>query len=211
VEQRALPEQQSYVDRLARELQHMARLVEEVLSFSKASTMADRVKVEAVNVLRLVNDVVNQEAADVDVRVNVPPDLEICTLREALDRALANVVRNAVRYASQHGPIEIFASENPGVGGIEIFVRDHGPGVPEEALPKLFEPFYRPEAARGRHTGGSGLGLAIVRRCMEACGGGVQVARAEPNGLWFTFWLPQMAMVLPLASGPSGSRGYALT
>ena len=56
-------------------------------------------------------------------------------------------------------------------------------GVPPEALPRLFEPFYRPEVARGRNTGGSGLGLAIVKRCVSACGGTVAARLREPQGL----------------------------
>jgi two-component system sensor histidine kinase CpxA len=62
-----------------------------------------------------------------------------------------------------------------------IEIADRGPGVPEEAISRLFEPFYRPEAARGRTTGGSGLGLAITKRCIEACGGKV-IARNRPGG-----------------------------
>ena len=68
-------------------------------------------------------------------------------------------------------------------GGIAITIRDHGPGVPPDALEKIFEPFYRPEAARQRTTGGAGLGLAIVRRCVEACGGTVTATLATPAGL----------------------------
>ena len=62
----------------------------------------------------------NQEAADAQVQVSVPAELRVNTLREALERALANVVRNAVRYAGQHGPIEIYACESPGVQGWNV-------------------------------------------------------------------------------------------
>jgi two-component system sensor histidine kinase CpxA len=71
-------------------------------------------------------------------------------------------------------------------------ILDQGPGVPPETLPRLFEPFYRPEAARGRNTGGSGLGLAIVKRCIEACGGTVTARLRQPNGLAIEMLIPKV-------------------
>ena len=68
-------------------------------------------------------------------------------------------------------------------------VADHGPGVPPEALARLFDPFFRPETARTRETGGVGLGLAIVKSCVEACGGRVAVRNREPSGLELIFML----------------------
>jgi two-component system sensor histidine kinase CpxA len=73
---------------------------------------------------------------------------------------------------------------------VTIQIADRGPGVPEEALQRLFEPFYRPEAARGRTTGGSGLGLAISKRCIEVCGGTVTAQNREGGGLEVVIILP---------------------
>ena len=189
VEQRAVPEQAACIEKLDRELQHMARLVEEVLSFSKAATLPERVEPEEFFIAELAAAAVAREAAEARVEVHIPVDLRIRTLREALDRALANVLRNSVRYAAQAGPIKIRACDTG--GAIEITVRDHGPGVPADTLGKIFEPFYRPEAARQRNTGGAGLGLAIVRRCVEACGGSVAAANVEPCGLEVKITLPR--------------------
>ena len=74
---------------------------------------------------------------------------------------------------------------------VYIQILDQGPGVPPETLPRLFEPFYRPEAARGRNTGGSGLGLAIVKRCIEACGGTVTARLCQPTGLAIEMLIPK--------------------
>ena len=189
VEQRAAPEQAGYIEKLDRELQHMARLVEEVLSFSKAATLPERVEPEEFALGELVADAVSREAADARVEIQVPAELRLRTIREALDRALSNVLRNAVRYAAHAGPIEI-RSEGTGEA-IGITVRDHGPGLPPDALEKIFEPFYRPEAARQRTTGGAGLGLAIVKRCIEACGGSVAATNCTPAGLQVKITLPQ--------------------
>ena len=189
VEQRATPEQTGYLQKLDSELQHMARLVEEVLSFSKAATLPSLAAPEDFSLPDLIAAVVAREAADVRVEIDIPAGLRIHTIREALDRALSNVLRNAVRYAAQAGPIEIHAHAL--TDAVEITVRDHGPGVPADALEKIFEPFYRPEAARQRTTGGGGLGLAIVKRCVEACRGTVAASLVVPTGLKVLVRIPR--------------------
>jgi two-component system sensor histidine kinase CpxA len=188
VEQRAVPEQAGYLEKLDRELQHMARLVEEVMSFTKASALPSLAEPEEFALADLVGGIIAREAPEARVEVHIPADLRVRTIREALDRALSNVLRNAVRYAAHAGPIEVRA-EAAGDATV-ITVRDHGPGVPADALGKIFEPFFRPEAARQRTTGGAGLGLAIVKRCAEACGGSVSAANCEPGGLQVKITLP---------------------
>ena len=189
VEQRAVPEQAGHLEKLDRELQHMARLVEEVLSFTKASALPALVAPEEFALADLAAEIIAREAADARVEVHIPADLRIRTIREAFDRAVSNVLRNAVRYAAHAGPIEMRAQSEG--DAVEITVRDHGPGIPADALEKIFEPFYRPEAARQRTTGGAGLGLAIVKRCVEACDGTVAATNCEPNGLQVKITLPR--------------------
>jgi signal transduction histidine kinase len=70
-----------------------------------------------------------------------------------------------------------------GDGKIALTVSDSGPGVPEEMLDRLFDPFFRPDVSRVRETGGTGLGLAIVKSAIEACGGSVSLRNREPQGL----------------------------
>ena len=109
-------------------------------------------------------------------------------MMDALDRAIGNVLRNAARYAADAGPIQIHATQQD--CNTIIRISDQGPGVSPEALPRLFEPFYRPEAARRRTTGGSGLGLAITKRCIEACRGTVTAKLREPTGLEIVISIP---------------------
>jgi two-component system sensor histidine kinase CpxA len=104
-----------------------------------------------------------------------------------LSRAIGNLVRNAQRYAAGTGPVEISAARAN--GHVSITVSDRGPGVSAEALPRLLEPFYRPDVARSRESGGVGLGLAIVKSCTEACGGKVEVANRAGGGLSVTLKL----------------------
>ncbi len=184
VEHRSTPEQASYLKKLDNELQHMAKLVEEVLVFSKAATLPERETAETFDLRELIVQIIAREAPDSEIQVDVG-DLKLYTLRSAMDRALGNVLRNAVRYAKD---IEIHAKDEH--GSVIIQVLDQGPGVPADSLARLFEPFYRPEAARGRNTGGSGLGLAITKRCIEACGGTVTVRERNGGGLVFECVLP---------------------
>jgi two-component system sensor histidine kinase CpxA len=102
-----------------------------------------------------------------------------------LERALANLVRNAIRHSA--GPVEI--SAQPVGGEILVVVADSGPGVPEETLQRIFEPFYRVDPSRSRDTGGVGLGLAIVKTCVEACGGRISCRNRQLDGLEVTVHL----------------------
>ena len=186
VEQRSTPDQATYLQKLDRELQHMAKLVEEVLAFTKAETIPDRETPEAIDLRELLPNILAREAPENGVKLEIG-DIKLHSLRNALDRAIGNVCRNAIRYAKD---IEITAkAEN---GRVNIEIADRGPGVPEDAVSRLFEPFFRPEAARGRSTGGSGLGLAITKRCIEACGGTVTAQNREGGGLSVQIEIPMM-------------------
>lgn len=201
IEQRGTPEQAIYLEKIDRELQHMAKLVEEVLTFSKAATIPDRETPDDTNLRDLITAVIAREAPDADIQLEVPVDLHLHALHDALDRAIGNILRNAIRYASHAGPIQIHAEDSNGQTVIRI--ADQGPGVAPEALSRLFEPFYRPEVARARHTGGSGLGLAIVKRCVEACNGTVSVNLRNPQGLEVKVVIPNGVGVSPVT--PSSS------
>ena len=92
-----------------------------------------------------------------------------------------------MRYAGGPGPIIISAQLQ--ADRIVVTVADCGPGVPDEALERIFTPFFRLESARDRKTGGTGLGLAIARSCVEACGGTVTCSNRKPHGLNVTLTL----------------------
>lgn len=163
-----------------------AKLVGEVLAFSKAATLPERETAETFDLRELIVQVIAREAPESEIQLQVE-DMKLHTLRSALDRALGNVLRNAVRYAKD---IEIHAKTEDGSAIIQVL--DQGPGVPADSLERLFEPFYRPEAARGRNTGGSGLGLAITKRCIDACSGTVTASNREGGGLAVEFVIQSM-------------------
>ena len=180
LEQRADEKQQVYVADVREEVQHMSELVNELLSFSKAGLKEKEIKLQPVRLAELAQRVVAREAAD-QVQIEIPAELEALAEPDLIARALANLVRNALRYAGNAGPITITGSDTG--SAVTITVADSGPGVPPETLQQIFDPFYRLEASRSRDTGGIGLGLAIVKTCVEACQGTVTAKNRQPTGL----------------------------
>ncbi len=183
LEQRATDEQRPRVEGVREELDHMADIVNELLSFSKASLRPQAVALEPVALGPLIHEVARRETGaldDAEIGVEESDGLRVMADRHLLARALGNLLRNAMRYAGEAGPIRIDAAPSTG-DRIRITVRDRGPGIPEEDLAHVLDPFYRPDEARTRESGGAGLGLAIVKTCAEACGGRVVCRNAEPG------------------------------
>ena len=189
LEERADPKDKPYVDDLREEVQHMSGLVNELLSFSKASLGATNLRLQAVSLRPLVERAVRREVREgVDLRVEVADGVQVLADPELIVRAVSNLLRNAVLYAGTAGPITVSAQalENE----VELIVADSGTGVPEADLPKLFDPFYRVDTARARETGGVGLGLSIVKTCVESCHGSVTCWNGESGGFAVAIRLP---------------------
>jgi signal transduction histidine kinase len=180
VEATANEKQRAYLTDGLEEVDAMTELVGELLAVARAEVDPAKAKLQSVELAPLVERVAKREGDDdVEIKIEVPEGLNVTADPDLLSRAIGNLLRNAVRYASHAGPIKLSASREG--EKICIEVTDQGPGVPDEALPKLFEPFYRPEADRDRDTGGTGLGTAIVKTCTEACGGTVIARNLKPG------------------------------
>jgi len=112
-----------------------------------------------------------------------------------LHSAVENVVRNAIRYTQEGTSVDVELTSETRAGAHEAVLRvsDSGPGVPAEALAKLFEPFYRLDDARERQTGGVGLGLAITERAVRFHGGKVAAYNRDGGGLVVEIRLPLIA------------------
>jgi signal transduction histidine kinase len=125
--------------------------------------------------------------------------IEAATIRSAaltgdedlIRRLMVNLLDNAVRYSPPHSTVRLELEQAP--GGYTLSVSDHGPGIPAEAQPHIFERFYRADTARARRgggNGGAGLGLALSRWIAEVHGGHLRLARSSEAGTTFTAFLP---------------------
>ncbi len=185
LEQRIGRESRQRVIDVMEDVDHLSNLVNELLAFSRAEMKSKTVKLESIELLPVVQTAVKREALSAArIAVRIKPGIRVVASSQLLTRALANLLRNAVKYAAGTGTINVTAQKIN--GGVEIEVRDAGSGVPEDLLDQLFEPFFRPEASRDRDSGGVGLGLAIVKTCVETCKGTVSAANLKPKGFAVT-------------------------
>ncbi len=178
-----------YIADLRDDVTVMIRLTDELLQIARAEGAMGTQALIPINVADAVRAAVRRESVEgIDLRIEVDVHLMVCADQDYLVRALANILRNAVWYAGDRGPIVVSAGQI--ANHVEIRVTDSGPGVPEASRDQIFAPFYRLDDARARQTGGTGLGLAIVRTCIEACGGTVWCHNRQPTGLDVTIRLP---------------------
>jgi two-component system OmpR family sensor kinase len=191
LEQATPEERQRALATLQREVGRMSRLVEELLSLSRAeegSLPGSMVQFDAADMLAEVAE----SAALVDpshpLELSVHGALPLVGDREALTRAVRNLVDNALKHSPPGAPVTIEGLAGP--GEIRLRVRDRGPGIAAEDLPHVFARFYRADRSRSRHTGGSGLGLAIVRAVVEAHHGRAELRNPPEGGLEATVVLP---------------------
>ena len=188
LEQNADENSREFVEDVREEVRHMSSLINQLLSFSKASLGANRAQLQFVHLREIIDDAVSRERTEnAQIETHVAEQLTACADPDLLRRAVANLLRNAIRYAASFGPITINAARQK--DAVLITVADCGSGVPPDALEKLFEPFFRTDAARTRESGGAGLGLAIVKSCIEACDGVVTARNRKPRGFEVTIAL----------------------
>lgn len=182
LESKATADQRDYVNDIGDEVKHMSDLVNELLSFSKASLQPEDIKIQSVDIKAIVDLAVKRETqGKANVKVNVPDNLCAMANKQLLSRAIGNLLRNAVRYAAHAGPIGVKAERKENFTFIVVW--DSGPGISESHLGMIFDPFYRPDASRTSTTGGVGLGMAIVKTCIETCGGRVICKNRRSQGL----------------------------
>ncbi len=185
------------LDRIAREAESINEMVGQLLALSRVESGTDglrSVRLDLADLVRAVAEDAEFEAHGRGRSVSVTA-CEPCQTTGAIEllrSAVENVVRNAVYYTAEGTEVEVaLRCENVGTKRFAtISVRDHGAGVPPEAIDKIFRPFYRVEDARDRQTGGTGLGLAIAARAVHLHGGTIRAANSPGGGLVVEISLP---------------------
>jgi signal transduction histidine kinase len=173
------------------EVDRMARLVRELLLLAESGSAALEIERLPVGLDLLTREVVSRMAGAEAERVAVSTEpVTVLGDEERLRQLVGNLVQNALRHASgDAGSVRVGVYRRPPNAVLEV--EDDGPGVPAEALERVFDRFYRVDRGRSRSRGGSGLGLAIVRHVAEEHGGRAWAAnRADRHGARFSVELP---------------------
>ena len=194
---RAGAEARSALDRIEREGERLNEMIAQLLTLTRLESGTDgieQVKIDLSALVREITDDADFEAHDRDRSVRIVEDqsASINGTPEMLRSAIENVVRNGVRHTAEGSAVEVsLSSESVNGDGVALIrVRDHGNGVPENAIKEIFRPFYRVEDDRDRKTGGAGLGLSIAARAVLLHHGTIKATNAKDGGLVVEIRLP---------------------
>jgi heavy metal sensor kinase len=174
----------------------MARLVDDLLALARRE--APVLASERVDLSRAVTEASEEfltpaEARGIVLDRAIAPGIVVMGDQDALKRAVANLIENAVRLAPSDSRIRLAVGSERGMAWIAV--SDEGPGIATEDQPKVFDRFWRADKARSRADGGTGLGLSIVRQIAQTHGGDVQLQSRLGVGSTFTIWLPTASSV----------------
>lgn len=190
---RSSPDPAAALDRVDHHLNRLTSLTAEIVEMVRIEGDPQAQRWESADLGGLVAELVDDCRAEAEpraceVRITGHIDGSIRCDRELVRRALDNVLRNAMRFSPHGGAIDIELRDAP--ERVSLTVRDYGPGVPDGALERIFEPFFRVDESRDSDRGGVGLGLSIARRAVSLHGGRVTARNASP-GLMVIIELPR--------------------
>lgn len=190
---RSLEEYRESLGSCLEESVRLSRIIDGLLLMARAETPQAEIQRESVDLaleLAALQEFYEAATAEAGIRLEVEstPGLRIHASRSLIQRAVGNLVENAIAHTPPGGEIRVTTTENS--GRIHVTVCDTGCGIPAEAIPFVFDRFYRVQSDRSSTSGGSGLGLAIVRRIVELHGGEVSLQSAIGAGTTVTLLLP---------------------
>ncbi len=182
-----------YLGIIERHAKRLTRLIEDLMALSRVEGGTEALNPEVVDIRRLVAGTLSDMSGQIEARkLEINEDHQGACLayadRLAVEQILVNLIDNAAKYSDPGGRIEIRTRTGPNT--IRISVADSGIGIPDGEHDRIFERFYRVDAARGRDVAGTGLGLAIVRHLLQLSGGEIAVESEHGTGSTFTVSLP---------------------
>jgi signal transduction histidine kinase len=186
--------QRRYLDTIARESQRLARMVDDVLAFSKIEAGAARFKQERIALAPVLESALRAmeyplEQGGFRLRVTVPVEtLEVRADADALEQAVLNILSNAMKFSGDSREIEVRLSRNGTEAVIEV--ADRGIGIPPEHRSRVFERFFRIPLAEHQAAAGVGIGLTLVDGIMRGHDGRVEVRGNQPKGTVVSLCLP---------------------
>ena len=183
-----------FLQTIDRNADRLKLLIEDLLTISELESGRVQLNLRPIAlgpvVAKVLEDFKGRAAAKNVTLVNQAPDLAVRGEPGRLEQVLGNLVDNAIKYGRVSGTVTVGGRALDG-GQVEVFILDDGPGIPPEALERVFERFYRVDKARSRDQGGTGLGLAIVKHLVQSHGGRVWATSDPGHGATFHFTLPQ--------------------
>ncbi len=190
------------LDAIEREIERLNGMIGKLLTFSRLDAKQLTVRNERLDLDDLLADIVEEssieaKAGDKRIEYRVRKPCSVVGDVELLASSFENVIRNAVRHTPAGGKVTV--SVDCRDGECRVVVRDHGDGVADDDLERIFDPFYRADDSRNAHSGGSGIGLAIARKAIDLHGGGIVASNASDGGLVLTIGLPGRLTVTDLS------------
>ena len=181
------------VGRLEKDVNRMNALIEEVLQFSKLEIKQIETSDEEISLEKALEDVCTDAEFEGKtnhrgVTLNIKEDIVIKGNSALIERAFENIIRNALRFTPDNSVVEVSLEKIDGNAVVKI--ADHGPGVPEEEINKIFAPFYCINSDRNPQKGGIGLGLSIALRAIKVHNGTIKMSNRPEGGLLATIILP---------------------
>jgi two-component system sensor histidine kinase CpxA len=172
------------LNRIQKESDRLNALVGQLLQVTRAEGDPASLRRDPVRLDELVEQLVDDSSIEAEshgcaLKYEKREPVTVAGDPELLRRAVENVIRNAIRHSPRDTDVEVTLARSN--GNVIVDVRDHGPGVPEDALPRLFDAFYRVDTDRNRNSGGIGLGLSIARRAVELHKGRIRARNAQPG------------------------------
>jgi two-component system phosphate regulon sensor histidine kinase PhoR len=176
--------------------ERMRRLINDLLSLSRIEMNAHDRPSTVVDLAQIAKQVCEMMAGiarenEVQIETSLPDRMPVQGDHDELVQVIQNLIENAVKYASSGRRIVVSGLVRQGVlNGVELSIKDFGPGIPPEHLPRLTERFYRVNVQESRSRGGTGLGLAIVKHILNRHRGRLTIASEIGQGSTFTIKLP---------------------
>ena len=199
----------TFLERASKSTERMTHILDDLDQLTKLELERIPLDLRSFDILDLIREsfeALELFAKEKNFRLKLETSNPFCYVmadRNKIAQVLINLFNNAIAYGNEKGELIVSVVEIDHTYNIQI--KDNGPGIEPEHLPRLFERFYRVEKSRNRNEGGSGLGLAIVKHIVESHGQQIQVSSQVGQGTSFNFSLEKSK-----ASGPVSSRGIPL-
>ncbi len=182
-----------FLQTIDRNAERLRLLIEDLLTISELESGRVKLNQQPLQLRALTEKVLSDFRSPAQAKnmilIDEVPDVVVCADAARMEQVLCNLIDNAIKYGRNQGKVSLRARLT-GTEQVEISISDDGPGIPPEALERIFERFYRVDKARSREQGGTGLGLSIVKHIVQGHGGRVWARSELGHGATFYFTLP---------------------